>query len=286
MIRKRLQILPQYLAPQHLLTQLAGWLSVRKSLWFKNWQINHLINRYGVDINEAVLTDPADYPTFNSFFTRRLKPELRPIVTENDALASPADGTISQCGHIDNNLLFQAKGFHFTLENLLGGTEAEARPFVNGEFATIYLSPKDYHRVHMPFTGVLRETVFIPGRLFSVNQHTAQNVPNLFARNERLVCLFETEVGSMAVIFVGAMLVGSINTVWGGKIHANQITRQSFPTSSDQAIKIERGAEIGHFEMGSTVILLLPQGAVQWPATLKENSLVKMGQFLGKMKIS
>jgi phosphatidylserine decarboxylase len=258
MIRKRLRILPQYLAPQRLLTQLAGWLSVRESLWFKNWQINHLIRRYGVNINEAILTDPADYPTFNSFFTRRLKPELRPIVTDHDALASPADGAISQYGHIEDHLLFQAKGFHFTLENLLGGAEELAKPFVNGEFATIYLSPKDYHRVHMPLTGTLRETVFIPGKLFSVNQHTAQNVPNLFARNERLACLFDTAAGPMAVIFVGAMLVGSINTAWGGKVYANKITRQTYPATGEQAITIPRGAEVGHFEMGSTVILLLP----------------------------
>jgi phosphatidylserine decarboxylase len=285
-MRKKLGVLPQYIAPQRLLTTFAGWLSERRWVWFKNWQINHLVHRYGASLSEAEFSNVADYPTFNSFFTRQLKPGLRPIAPEPDALASPADGTISQLGFINKDLLFQAKGFHYSLESLLGGSPQLASLFTNGDFATIYLSPKDYHRIHMPLTGTLRETIFIPGRLFSVSTKTAESIPNLFARNERLICLFDTEVGPIAVILVGAMLVGSINTLWFGTYRHDQITQVTYPVSGPQSVQFMRGAELGHFKMGSTVIMLLPKNTVNWSPHLNSHCSVKMGQFLGKVSVS
>jgi phosphatidylserine decarboxylase len=278
---KRLHLLAQYLAPQKALSNLAGWLSENRWTWFKNWQISYLIKRYGVDIEAAMSSDIAEYPTFNSFFTRKLKPELRPIDQHPASIASPADGIVSQAGYIKEHLLFQAKGFYFTLSNLLGGSEIWAKAFHNGCFATIYLSPKDYHRVHMPIRGTLKETLFIPGKLFSVNTSTAKAVPNLFARNERLVCIFETQAGPMAIILVGAMLVASINTVWQAPIKANTITQQFFPTTGPQAITLEKGEELGHFKMGSTVIMLFAQHQMTWASTMQEQALVQMGQSLG-----
>ncbi|MDR3491073.1 MAG: archaetidylserine decarboxylase [Gammaproteobacteria bacterium] len=285
-MRNKLSILPQYLVPQHTLSSLAGWLSECRWKWFKNWQINHLIKRYGVDLNAALQTDINDYPTFNSFFTRLLKPELRPIVQEINALASPVDGNISQVGHINDNQLFQAKGFHFSLEELLGNSSYSA-PFREGDFATIYLSPKDYHRVHMPYTGTLRETVFIPGKLFSVNQKTVRTVPHLFARNERLICIFDTAFGPMAVILVGAMLVGSINTVWNEQPYAaNNVISQSYPAQGETSITLTRGAELGHFKMGSTAIILFPKDKVTWTPTLQEGSPLQMGELIGNIFLS
>jgi phosphatidylserine decarboxylase len=272
----RLNVFSQYLVPQHALSSLAGWLSNCRWLWLKNWEIHYFIQRYNVNIQEAQLTEVADYPTFN---TRLLKPGLRPIVQGAAAIASPADGSISQIGKIRQNILVQAKGFDFRLEDLLGGNEQLAQSFMNGQFATIYLSPKDYHRVHMPVTGTLRETIFIPGKLFSVNQKTTHNVPQLFARNERLVCIFDTEHGSMALILVGAMLVGSINTAWGDNVCHSTITRQIF--SGQNAVTLQRGAEMGHFKMGSTAILLFPPDTINWSAQLTENSPLKMGELLG-----
>jgi phosphatidylserine decarboxylase len=278
----RLKVLLQYLAPQHLLSSLAGWLSNCRWHWLKSWEINYFITRYAPDLNEAVLGNIEDYPTFNSFFTRYLKPECRPIAPDAYAIVSPADGGVSQIGVIKNDTLLQAKGFDFRLKDLLGGNEEHARAFVNGSFATIYLAPKDYHRVHMPMTGTLRETIFIPGDLFSVNQNTVNHVPHLFARNERLVCLFDTAEGLMAVILVGAMLVGSIKTVWNNSTRAGKISVENF--SGARAITLEKGAELGHFEMGSTAILLFPSGKIAWLSDLRENAVVRMGTIIAKIR--
>jgi phosphatidylserine decarboxylase len=264
--------------PQHALSHFAGWLAESRWTWLKNRLIHYFINRYQVDTSAALLTDIADYPTFNSFFTRRLKPELRPLVQAPNELASPVDGSISQIGHIEKNRLFQAKGFHFSLETLLGGDTHIANEFIDGEFTTIYLSPKDYHRVHMPLTGTLRKTIFIPGKLFSVNPQTAQTIPQLFARNERLVCIFDTDIGPMAIILVGAMLVGSMKTIWEMPPRSSTIQTQTYDN-----IRIERGAELGHFKMGSTVIALFAKDKIEWPPHLTENSTVQMGSFLGKI---
>jgi phosphatidylserine decarboxylase len=275
------KVLLQYLVPQHLLSSVAGWLSNCRWQWLKTWEINYFINRYAPNLDEAVITNPDAYATFNSFFTRHLKPGARPIAADADAVACPADGGVSQIGVINEDRLLQAKGFEFRLQALLGGNAEHARAFANGSFATIYLAPKDYHRVHMPLTGTLRETIFIPGDLFSVNQNTVQQVPNLFARNERLVCLFDTAIGPMAVILVGAMLVGSIKTVWSNATRTRAINVEDF--SGARAITLEKGAELGHFEMGSTAILLFPCGKITWHSELRENTVVRMGTIIAKI---
>lgn len=281
MIKKQLEVLPQYLAPQRALTAIAGWFGECRWVWLKNYLIHYFITRYDIDVDAALSARIEDYPNFNSFFTRQLKPELRPITQEPHAIASPVDGCVSQIGSIEDHSLLQAKGVHFDLTTLLGGFEQHAQPFRGGNFATLYLAPKDYHRVHMPLTGQLCETIYIPGSLFSVNQKTTLAVPHLFARNERLVCLFETTIGPMAIILVGAMLVGSINTVWGQTPpFARKIVTQSYKSDG---ITLEHGAELGHFKMGSTVIILFPKNKITWRQDIFENSIVQYGQLLGNI---
>jgi phosphatidylserine decarboxylase len=260
----------QYLIPQHALTRFAGWVAECRWPWLKNRLIYWFIKRYSVDMSAALIESPEAYSNFNSFFTRQLKPELRPIVAGNHQLASPSDSSISQIGKIHHHTLVQAKGFDFDLLSLLGGKKEIADLFYDGSFATLYLSPKDYHRVHMPFSGKLRETIYIPGQLFSVNNQTAASVPKLFARNERLVCLFDTAAGPMAVIMVGAMIVGSINTVW--------------QNNTDKEVHLNKGEELGHFKLGSTVILLFAKNKIDWAPGLQKDTIVHMGQLLGILK--
>lgn len=260
---KKFSILRQYIAPQHLISWIFGWFSECRILCVKNWMIATFIKKYQVDMQLAQLETIEDYPTFNSFFTRQLKPHVRPVVQRDDQVACPVDGLVSQVGNIEGQLLFQAKGFYFDLTALLGGREALAAQFLQGSFATLYLAPRDYHRVHMPFAGQLRETIYIPGKLFSVNQETVRAVPHLFSRNERVVCLFDTQLGPMAVILVGAMIVGSIQVA--GQVGAT----------------LAKGAELGYFKLGSTVIVLFPKETVTWNAALQENALVRMGEQMG-----
>ncbi len=273
-------ILIQYIVPQRFLSRLMGWLCECRWRWLKNWMIKRFIRKYHVDITAARSDNIEDYPNFNSFFTRLLKPELRPITQDPQQIACPADGYISQTRKIQHQSLFQAKGFYFNLKDLLGGSEKLAKTFDDGNFATIYLSPKDYHRVHMPFTGQLRETIYIPGKLFSVNQKTTHSVANLFARNERLVCIFDTKIGPMAILMVGAMLVSSINTVWDAPIISRTITTKSY----SDPIHLERGAELGYFKMGSTVIVVFTKDQIEWSKNLLENTVVQMGQPIGKIQ--
>ncbi len=277
-MQNKLRIIIQYLAPQRALSWLSGVLCECRWRWWKNWQINLLIKRYHADLSTAKLEHIEDYPTFNSFFTRALKPELRPIVQGSNQIACPVDGTVSQIGKIQHDLLLQAKGFDFTLTALLGGFETHAKNFIEGRYATLYLAPKDYHRVHMPFTGTLRETIYIPGKLFSVNQLTTEHIPQLFSRNERLVCLFDTAIGPMAVILVGAMLVSSIQTSWSTE---EPFAKTIKSTLYSDTVKIERGAELGHFKMGSTVIILFAKDKVEWSDLLQPAVAVKMGQLVG-----
>lgn len=277
-MRFNLNILFQHIAPQRGLAWLSKKLCECRWLWWKNWQINFLMTRYGADLQAATLTHLEDYPTFNSFFTRKLKPELRPIVQGKNEIACPVDGTVSQIGKIQQGILLQAKGFDFTLMSLLGGSQTHATLFAEGSFATLYLAPKDYHRIHMPFAGILRETIYIPGKLFSVNQLTTQHIPQLFSRNERLVCLFDTEVGAMAVILVGAMLVGNIQTVWSEDAPHGKNIKSTLYSGS---IKLDRGAELGYFKMGSTVIVLFEKDRTKWSTLLESSTTVKMGQLLG-----
>lgn len=279
-MQKPFSVLLQYLTPQHGLSAFAGNLANSKIPWLKNYLIRYFLNRYKVNMSEAIIENPYDYESFNAFFTRHLKPSARPIAELPTAITSPADGTVSQIGNISDKTLLQAKGFDFNLVSLLGGSEERAEPFIGGTYATFYLSPKDYHRVHTPLAGILTETVFIPGKLFSVNQLTTNNVPQLFARNERLVCIFETEIGPMAVILVGAMLVGSIETAWPSENRSAKILAKTY----DKKLHYARGDELGYFKMGSTVIILFGPNKMHWQPHLTENSSVRMGELIGNIQ--
>lgn len=281
-IKQRVFIFFQYVLPHHTLSRLIGRLAECQAPWFKNRLITWFIKRYQVDMSEAQYAEPSAYQHFNDFFTRGLKADARPLDNTDRAVLSPADGAISQLGTIEHGRIFQAKGHSFSLLELLGGDSQRAAPFMGGSFATVYLSPKDYHRVHMPLTGTLREMVYIPGRLFSVNQTTAEAVPELFARNERVACIFDTERGPMVVVLVGAMIVASIETVWAGLITPPLRQPRCFDYSeaSRQPITLSKGAELGRFKLGSTAIVLFAENHVTWNNELTEASPVKMGQRL------
>lgn len=234
-------------------------------------------------MSEAVVTDPFAYPSYNEFFTRALQPNLRPIANGLYDLVSPADGTISALGSFDQGTLLQAKGHTYKVEDLLGGNLELARIFQHGRFITIYLAPHNYHRVHMPFDGHLQQMIYIPGSLFSVNKTTAENIPNLFARNERIVAIFNTSQGRMAVILIGAMIVGSMETVWTGPFPPRP-GREIKSFSYNNAIFLRRGEEMGRFKLGSTVIVLSESDQLNWDSDLSSGSMVKFGQALGIFK--
>nr|WP_298115840.1 archaetidylserine decarboxylase [uncultured Pseudomonas sp.] len=282
-MKQRLFILSQYLLPHHLLSRLIGYAADCRAAWFKNRLIGWFAKQYQVDMSEAQVEDLEAFEHFNAFFTRALKPGARPLAQGPDAVLCPADGAVSQLGKIEHGRIFQAKGHSFSLVELLGGDTERANPFMGGVFATIYLSPKDYHRVHMPLAGTLKEMVYVPGRLFSVNQSTAENVPELFARNERVVCLFDTERGPMAVVLVGAMIVASIETVWAGLVTPPKRSLKTFryDEAARVPIVLDKGAELGRFKLGSTAIVLFGADQVQWAQELAAGSPVQMGQLLG-----
>ena len=273
-----------YVLPHRLLSSLARRLAYSTNPSIKQWLIDTVTRKFGVDLSEAAEPDPRAYPSFNAFFTRALKPGARIADPDPSALLMPADGHISQCGDIvpdgrGDGRIFQAKGQSYTAAELLGDAEA-ARPFADGLFATVYLSPRDYHRVHMPWTGTLRETVHVPGRLFSVGTAAVADVPRLFARNERLVCHFDTEFGPMASVMVGALLVSGVETVWSGveiPAYADRISRKDY---RGKGIVLERFAEMARFNYGSTVIVLLPKGAAMLDPSLKAEMPVRLGQRL------
>ena len=277
---EKLFILLQAIAPQHLLSRCTGFLAALEGpAWLKDWVIERFIRTFDVNMSEAEQSDHAAYASFNAFFTRPLRQGARPLA-DADVLC-PADGAISQIGTIDDGRLVQAKGRHFTAIELLGGDATRAAQFAGGEFATIYLSPKDYHRVHMPVAGRLTATTYIPGQLFSVNRVTAENVDRLFARNERLVCHFETPCGPMAMVLVGAMIVAGIETVWSGRVAPPPKT----PVTVDwvdlpEPVELDKGEEMGRFLLGSTVILLFPRGAVSWAEQYGPGSATRMGEAL------
>jgi phosphatidylserine decarboxylase len=274
-------ILFQNIVPQHLLSRCAGFLAaLRHPEWLKNWLIRQFINHFDVDMSEAAESDYTRYACFNDFFTRALAGGARPLADAD--ILCPADGAISQKGEIANGLLFQAKGRYFSAQDLLGGDVARAAQFVGGQFATIYLSPKDYHRLHMPVTGRLTATCYIPGELFSVNGVTAENVDRLFARNERLVCYFDTEYGPMAMVLVGAMIVAGIETVWSGRV----APPPKLPVAMDyvnlpKPVELAKGDEMGRFMLGSTVILLFPKDTVAFDERFVAGALTRMGQAFG-----
>jgi phosphatidylserine decarboxylase len=282
----------QYIIPQKLLSRLSGFVAESSAPWFKKRLINWFIRRYNVDMSIAKNPAPDSYENFNDFFTRPLAEGQRPIDKAKNSIVSPADGCISQLGKIKQGRIFQAKGQEYSLQELLGGSDALATAFKNGQFATVYLSPKDYHRVHMPIAGTLTRMLHVPGDLFSVNETTANNVPRLFARNERVVCLFRTELGPMAVILVGAMIVASIEVPWAGLITPvkKQVRSWHYPSTenvetddhSSVPICLEKGEEMGRFKLGSTAIVLFGDNVMDWDATLVARSPVMMGQGIGR----
>ena len=268
-----------YALPHRALSSAARRLAYSTHPAIKQWLIDTVTRKFGVDLGEAAQPDPTAYPSFNAFFTRALKPGARTPDPDPRALLMPADGHVSQCGAIVDGRIFQAKGQGFTAAELLG-SDVDAAPFADGLFATIYLSPRDYHRVHMPWTGTLRETVHVPGRLFSVGTDAVANVPRLFARNERLVCHFDTDFGPMVQVMVGALLVSGVETVWSGEeipAYADAITRKDY---RGRGIVLERFAEMARFNYGSTVIVLLPKGAATLAASLVAEAPVRLGQRL------
>ncbi|MGE8668364.1 MAG: archaetidylserine decarboxylase [Achromobacter mucicolens] len=281
-IKDQLFLASQYLAPHHLVSRFFGYASDCREPAVKNWMISRFVRKYGVNMSEALQEDPLAYDCFNDFFTRALKDGARPLDEEPGAVVCPADGAISQMGAIEQGRIFQAKGHSYGLADLLGGDTERAAPFQGGQFATIYLSPKDYHRVHMPVAGTLREMIHVPGRLFSVNPLTARNVPRLFARNERVVCIFDTEHGPMAVVLVGAMIVASIETVWAGLVtpYKRRIKSVRYDAAARAPIHLEKGAEMGRFKLGSTAIVLFGPGKIRWADTPSVLGPVRMGELL------
>lgn len=268
----------QTLLPHHLLTRLAGRLANATTPCFKNWLIRRFMKQYNINLNEALIKHPEAFATFNDFFIRKLEPSARPICKNLSDLACPVDGTVAQIGNITRNRLIQAKGHDYTLEALLGGDQPLANAFTNGSFATLYLAPHNYHRIHMPVNGTLEQSIFVPGRLFSVNENTTAVIPRLFARNERLITVFNTEAGPMAVILVGAMIVGSIQTAWMQEaFRAKQLTKEII----SQPITLKKGEELGYFKLGSTVILLFGKDRIQWNPALAPNKTIHMGESIG-----
>lgn len=275
--------------PQHRLSRFAGKLAHNEFVPLKNFLIKQFIRFYRVNMTEAAVSDPTRYRSFNAFFTRPLANGARPIAENNNTLVSPADGQVSQFGNIEEDRLIQAKGKLFTLKALLGHGDASTAPepryhpdfsalFKNGKFATIYLSPRDYHRVHMPIKGSLTSTIYIPGKLFSVNMRTTRLEEQLLARNERLLCFFDTEIGPIALILVGAMIVGSMSTVWGGVVPPQN--KVIYTTYKPGQIVLEKGDEMGRFQLGSTVIALFPQHSIHFEPTLQLNANIRMGEAL------
>lgn len=274
-LKQQIFIRAQRAVPQHKLSRVIGKVAASENPLVKNAVITAFKAQYGIDMSIAEQGNALKFKSFNEFFTRSLKDGARAIDADAGSIVSPADGAISQLGKIEAGDIFQAKGQSFSVEKLIADPQL-AEPFRNGEFATVYLSPKDYHRVHMPFAGTLTETLYVPGELFSVNQTTAENIPGLFARNERMVCLFDTELGRMAVVLVGAMIVAGIETVATGKVK---------PTGrlelNQHKLFLEKGAELGRFYLGSTAVILFEENKIQWDAAFKANSAVIMGEALG-----
>ncbi len=280
--KETLTTLPQYILPHHFLSKLMSKFTHSEIKPWKNLMINQIIKFYGVKMSEAKEQDINNFASFNHFFTRELKSGVRPVINDENSIACPADGAVSQAGLIEKGKIFQAKGKSFSTVDLLGGDEARAKPFENGNFTTIYLSPKDYHRLHMPVTGTLTEMIHIPGRLFSVNNATANSVNGLFARNERVACLFDTEFGPMALILVGAIFVSSIETTWHGVVTPPTISSVQNWTYTENETVIAKGKEMGRFNMGSTIIVLFAEDNVNWNADLIAGKTVQLGEKIGE----
>lgn len=276
----QLKITLQYILPKHLISRLVGYLAAAKLGFISHALIKLFIKAYGINMKEAQHEHAEAYASFNEFFTRPLKEGVRPLVTDDTMLAHPVDGTVSQLGDIEGDQLIQAKGHFYSTEALLGGDKATAAPYQNGKFACIYLAPKDYHRIHMPIDGVLREMIYVPGELFSVNPLTAENVPGLFARNERVVTIFDTPVGPMALVLVGATIVASIETVWAGTVTpptGKEVFRWQYPAEGPNSVHLKKGDEMGRFKLGSTVVLTFAKDAVDFLPTNYPGAVTRMG---------
>ncbi len=280
--RQRAFVALQHVLPQHLLSRVINYATRSTFSPWKNVLVRGFLQAFEVNLAEAVEPDPFAYPSFNAFFTRALRPDARPIDADTRAVVSPVDGSVSQAGRIDDRQLFQAKGHHFSLEALLAGDQLLVEPFRNGTFATIYLAPHNYHRVHMPISGSLTATIHVPGRLYSVNAATVAQVPELFTRNERVICTFDTACGRLAMILVGALFVGSVSTIWAGDVTPAMRHRPTTLPAPAAPVHLERGAEMGRFNMGSTLILVLERSRVRWLDALRPGVAVKMGERIGE----
>jgi len=283
-IKNKAFALIQRILPHHFLSSIMYKITRIETRWFKNFFITRFIALYDVDMNQAQNQNVNEFKCFNEFFTRPLKPEARPIAKGSNTIISPVDGTVSEAGRITNGQIFQAKGKTYSLETLVGGSPERAQFYKNGYFATLYLSPRDYHRIHMPVAGRIREMVHVPGRLFSVSPSTVRSVNSLFARNERVVAGFTTEAGPMAMILVGAIFVSSMETVWAGTItppNGRHLRQWSYDTH--EPMHFDKAAEMGRFNMGSTVILLFPENSIQWEDKLVCGKKIQLGEKIGEI---
>ena len=283
LVSDRLAVLPQYLLPKQALTRLAGEVAGARGGALTTRLIRWFVDRYRVNMAEAANPDPAAYATFNDFFTRALAPGARPLA--DAALVSPVDGAVSQLGPVDGDAIVQAKGHTYTVQTLVGGDPELARPFLGGHFATLYLSPKDYHRIHMPCAGRLRRMIHVPGDLFSVNPVTARGVPGLFARNERVVCQFDGDHGPFVLVLVGATIVGSMATVWHGVVNPPRPGAvRDWRYDGEHAVTLDRGAEMGRFLLGSTVVLLFPAGPLAFNPAWRPGGEIRMGEAMADLQ--
>lgn len=280
-----IKVTPQYFIPKHLLSAMMHWFMQVETPWIKNGIIKLLTKIYGINVSEAADENFDNYPHFNAFFTRALKDDARPIDQRENCWVSPVDGLISQSTHIEGNKIIQAKCHHYTLEALVGGDIEYAKTFRNGDAAVIYLSPKDYHRIHMPVAAKLISMTYVPGDLFAVNPATVRNIEGLFARNERLVIRFENDHGPFCLIMVGAIFVGSMETVWEGKITPEYSPTIQHWDYTEQNLSFEKAQEIGRFNMGSTVVLLTPEGQLPELGKININTPIQMGQHLADYQI-
>jgi phosphatidylserine decarboxylase len=279
----KLRVLPQYFIPQHFISSQVYRITRCETPWFKNILIKLFISVFDVDMGLANNPDPESYSSFNTFFTRELSAEARPLSLDEHAILCPVDGAVSQVGNIQNDTIIQAKGKSYTLKDLLVEDEL-ANMFTGGTFATLYLSPKDYHRIHMPLSGKLSRMIYVPGKLFAVNSHTVRVVDSVFAKNERVINIFNTDVGPMAMVMVGALNVGSMETVWAGQITPAKDRIINDTQYSDSDVQLAQGQEMGRFNMGSTVILLFPKNVMQWSAGMKTEKTIVMGEKIGSVK--
>ncbi len=278
-VSDRLAVLPQYLLPQRALTVFAGWCAASRATWWTRNVIPWFIRRYGVNMAEAANPDPHGYATFNEFFTRPLREGARPLA--DAPWVCPVDGAISQFGPVAGDQIFQAKGRSYSTRALVGGDAALAAQFEGGAFATLYLSPRDYHRIHMPCNGRLTRMIYVPGALFSVNPTTARGVPGLFARNERVVCVFDSAHGPFVLVLVGATIVGSMATVWHGQVNPPRSSHVREWRYDDAPIALAQGAEMGRFLLGSTVVMLFPKNTLRFNPDWAPAGAVRMGEVMG-----